>query len=927
MHDYSAPDNGTLVTTRPTSLLLSKFKPPGLSGKSLRRDALIEELTTNATKAVLIEAPAGNGKTTLMEQVYSALRMRDISVAWLTLDAYDNTAEELVQYLGRLLLEAGILGSDDEKVAQDILDGQSPRASLAALLGKAASVGRRAVILLDDVHLLTCPGCLSLIRMLIEDSTNDFRFVMASRHRPSMDVAKLQLQGTLYIVSAAQISFTQGEVAALLGRDYTDELVTSLYDRTHGWPVAVKLFAVAAERHKDSPQALLATIAEVPDVASYLTEQVMSHLTASLETFLMVTSLPARITGDLANKLCERTDGERTLQQLEKDGLFIIRAEERGGGYRYHDFFRDFLRNRLAQQSTFDVGVLHKRAAEWFLAARQLDDALKHSLQAGAWQLAIGILENEGGWHIALKHGGNVLHGIEAIPDAAMQPSLLARLTLVFLLLHFGQTDRARDTFEQLRADSDDFTHWRGETIAATVRAECHALEAIVIIDEERPLSVAFVEKIKEEAQSVGSRGRFVRIVTDSGLAIYANYDAGNYRECVRLAEQGFVALKDIDANFGLGYLYIYVGMSHFALGRLHLAQLSYRKALDLAATRFPHESQRVEALACIAETQYYEDDLEGARRNIDAALAGLMDQAAVDGPVFQVTYLTAAALYARAQDLDSALSLLMEARAVAQYLHREHRLANIDIRRVEELTRAGYCADAKEIIQQEGFQRALTATGELSCIPLRAMTASLALARFELATRNIAGAYQRLATLHANSEEFQNELLKLKCLTLLAASQFAVGDYVASMQSARSLCSRIIPLGLKRVVADEKAFILPVLEYALDKGERPGTAAYANAQIILDNWLSRPADAADRAYQEDCAAVAIPPVPPGVLSPRQREVLELLAAGLSGKEIATRLRLSESTIKSYRKSLYARLRAGRRSQALANARRMSLLP
>jgi hypothetical protein len=80
------------------------------------------------------------------------------------------------------------------------------------------------------------------------------------------------------------------------------------------------------------------------------------------------------------------------------------------------------------------------------------------------------------------------------------------------------------------------------------------------------------------------------------------------------------VALKEISANFGLGYLYIYVGMSHFALGRLHLAQLSYRKALDLAATRFPHESQRVEALACIAEAQYYENDLQGARRNIDAA-------------------------------------------------------------------------------------------------------------------------------------------------------------------------------------------------------------------------------------------------------------------------------------------------------------------
>ena len=509
-----------------------------------------------------------------------------------------------------------------------------------------------------------------------------------------------------------------------------------------------------------------------------------------------------------------------------------------------------------------------------------------------------------------------------------MQASLLTRLTLVYLLLHFGQADRAREGFEELRAESGDFREWRGESIAANVRVECRALEAIIIIDEERPLPVSFVERVKQEACSVGARGRFVRIVTDSGLAIYANYDAGNYRECVRLAEQGFLALKDINANFGLGYLHLYLGMSHFALGGLHLAQTSYRDALDLAATRFPHESQRIEALACIAECQYYANDLAGARRNVDAALTSLRDQVAVDGPVFQVTYLTAAAVYARVSDLDGALSLLLEARAVAQYLQREHRLAHIDIRRVEELTRAGYCADAEEIIEQDGFQRALAGRiGDPSCIPLLAMNASLALARFELATRDPAAAHQRLLALEAKSGDYQHEILKLKCLTLLIACQFALGDHTASMQGLRRLSSRIIPLGLKRVIADEKALIQPAFEYALGRAERTGTAAYVNAQIILEEWLNARDENVQRVRTEDHASSARPVEPLGVLSPRQREVLELLAAGLSGKEIATRLGLSESTIKSYRKSLYARLRAGRRSQALANARRMSLLP
>src|SRR6185437_4947995 len=282
------------------------------------------------------------------------------------------------------------------------------------------------------------------------------------------------------------------------------------------------------------------------------------------------------------------------------------------------------------------------------------------------------------------------------------------------------------------------------------------------------------------------------------------------------------------------------------ALGRLHLAQTAYRNALDLAVTHFPNQSQRIEALACIAECQYYAGDLLGARCNVDAALGSLRDQVAVDGPVFQVTYLTAAAVYARVAGLDDALSLLLEARAVSQYLQREHRLANIDIRRVEELTRAGYCTDAEEIIEQDGFQRALAGQiGEPACIPLLAMNAALAVARFEIATQQHDAACRRLLALETRSEAFQHEVLKLKCLALLVGCQFVLGDHAACRQNLRRLTSRIIPLGLKSVIADEKSFLQPVFDHALNAGESAGTAAQANVQIVLEDWLSTPSRAA----------------------------------------------------------------------------------
>src|ERR1700734_1811273 len=640
-----------------TSLLFSKLRPPGISGGSLRRDALIEELISGG-KATLIAAPAGSGKTTLMEQTYQELRLRAMPAAWLTFDANDTDALELVQYLGHTLLQAGIVDAGDEETARNILGGRSPRASLARLLAAAAKAGNRAVVFLDDVHLLTCPPCLALIRVLLDESTSHLRFVMASRRWPSLDIAKLQLQGTLRLMSAAQLKFTLTETCRLLRDEQVEEPLQAAYEHTHGWPVALKLLASLHARQPAGSRALPQSAASA-DVATYLSEQVMADLPAGMEHFLTRTSLPERISGALAQKLTDRPDSEHVLRELEREGLFIVRVEDCPGWYRYHGFFRDFLRARLAEQPGVEITAEHRRVAEWFLQKGRLEEALKHAIEAGAWDLAIMILENEGGWQIALKHGADVLNGIEAIPAIAMQASLLTRLTLVYLMLHLGQADRAREAFEELRSESEDFSVWRAEYLAPNVRAECRALEAIIIIDEERPLPVSFVERIRQEASSMGTRGRFVRIVIDSGLAIYANYDAGNYHECIRLADQGLLALRDIDANFGLGYLHIYRGMSQFALGRVHLAQVAYRNALDLAAGHFPHESQRIEALACIAECQYYADDLAGARCNVDAALASLREQVAVDGPVFQVTYLTAAAVYARVAGLDEALSLL----------------------------------------------------------------------------------------------------------------------------------------------------------------------------------------------------------------------------------------------------------------------------
>jgi PAS domain S-box-containing protein len=78
--------------------------------------------------------------------------------------------------------------------------------------------------------------------------------------------------------------------------------------------------------------------------------------------------------------------------------------------------------------------------------------------------------------------------------------------------------------------------------------------------------------------------------------------------------------------------------------------------------------------------------------------------------------------------------------------------------------------------------------------------------------------------------------------------------------------------------------------------------------------------------------AGALPPsLPIGVepqprLTPRQGEVLELVAAGLSTSEIAKKLTLSTETVRNHLRSVFRELNVHNRPEAIAAARRLGLL-
>jgi DNA-binding CsgD family transcriptional regulator len=62
-------------------------------------------------------------------------------------------------------------------------------------------------------------------------------------------------------------------------------------------------------------------------------------------------------------------------------------------------------------------------------------------------------------------------------------------------------------------------------------------------------------------------------------------------------------------------------------------------------------------------------------------------------------------------------------------------------------------------------------------------------------------------------------------------------------------------------------------------------------------------------------------------ISKREFEVLELIAAGLSNQDIADRLFVSTSTVKTHVSNILAKLDAGRRTEAIAKAKQLRIIP
>jgi LuxR family maltose regulon positive regulatory protein len=385
----------------------TKLHPPGARAEWVARSALIAELTHTATKLVLVDAPAGFGKTTLVAQ-WRASRAETRPFAWVSLDRGDDDPGRLWWYIVSALARACPEIGGEAILTE--LRVQSPEFSgsvLPMLANELAALPAPVVLVLDDYHLIRDRSCHDQIEFLLLHLPPTAQVVLITRADPPLPLARLRAAGEMAEIRARELRFTPEEAAALLsavaGLQLSDADLRQLMDRTEGWPAGVYLAAISLRGHP-SPHAFIRQFTgNNRFIVDFLAEEVLGRQPAEIQQFLARTSILARFCAPLCDAVTGTPGAAGIIEMLERENLFLVPLDDNRQWYRYHHLFGQLLRSRLARTEPGLVTALHERASGWHEGAGSAEEAVHHALAAGDATHAVALIARY--WHAYVDTG------------------------------------------------------------------------------------------------------------------------------------------------------------------------------------------------------------------------------------------------------------------------------------------------------------------------------------------------------------------------------------------------------------------------------------------------------------------------------------------------------------------------------------------
>lgn len=919
-----------------TPLLTTKlFAPPAQPGR-LQRPRLTARLAEGLAKPLtLISAPPGFGKTCLAADWLA--QQTAARSAWLSLDAGDNDPVRFWRYLTAAIQTTGL---DLGQAAAGMLAAPQPpplEAVVTSLLNDLAENAPALALVLDDYHLITNPAIHDSLSFLLDHLPPQAHLCLLTREDPPLALARRRGRGQVIEVRAADLRFSDEEVGLFLnqsmGLDLSAADAATLAARTEGWIVGLQMAAISLQGRADRHALIQSFAGDDRYIADYLIEEVLQRQPAPIQNFLLKTSVLERLCAPLCDALLDDGAAARTadghaaadvgrspsadvLQKLERANLFLVPLDNRREWYRYHHLFAELLHQRLLLGAGPQVVAgLHQRAGAWLAGRGWYHEAVRHYQQAGQPAEAARLAVRACGDFFARGELRELTTLVKALPLDSLAPYPELLVAYAWAALGVGDAEAAAGALEvvegqlgvsadQLSADLPRRT-WSGLVELLVIRAQLEngrgRMDRVLALLErvqpylDRPdADLPGLHNPPANLRPVAAFNRALAHETEGRTAVAV----AAYREAAGLAEQ-----------------YQNPYLISFCAGRLGF-NLTLQGQLRAAAQVLAHELERLEkqgnrqsplasiALTGLGTVDYERGDQPTARRRLELGYQLAQPWRNAEG--LRAGALGLAGLRLAAGDLSGSLAILEEAAELCRR-HASAVSADLEAFRAVVLARAGRLAEAGHWASRR-MGAPLTYATEFE---------TLCLARVEMAQQRWAEAADHLRGIAAAAQAAGRWSRAIEAQALLAVALEAEGRRTEALEVLEQALSLAEPENFVRVFVEAggamRGLLSAVSGRHADHARRLSAAWGKTGAPEAPDQLLSPTERRP------------PLIEP--LSPRELEVLVLMAQGLSNQAIADRLVISLGTVKTHTANIHGKLGVNSRGQAVNRARALGLLP
>lgn len=531
---------------------------------------------------VTVVAGSGYGKT---HAIALFLREADVRVIWMPVRKLDNIAVRFWRSLIKACrLELLALASDLEQMSYP--RGPEEMDAFLQTFARETDEGPRVVWVVDDMQMLENSELRHFLQDVAEAGLDNCCLLLISNtKRDAYPDAKPQ-SGAAQLIDAQTLAFTMEETRALLSRHgahVTHSMLEGAMHDTEGWPFALDVLAKNLARDPGVASGQLPV--DATPIRALLGNQWFSPYDEDVRMLLTKLSLLDSFSLDIVGAI-GGCDMQKAMEAIS--GNLFIYYDPSTRLYRFHRLYRQFIAGRQPLVGEEEAHRIYREAGEWFLMQRYLKEAVECFAQCGEFEQMLEALYTLPYHPMDENHVDFIQQYLSRLPEDFLITHPDAIIFKANVWLYSGRLNLAKT----LLTEAAEILNGKpSSTAQQTLLAEVYLSLGEIALVENDPEAITYMDRARK-GLPVGSLFRSSALMAVGNDSVFTL--AGDGPGALDRQEKLFLRMNDyaltIYNGFGGGANYLYLAESALHTFQFNRAQEMVHQAVVTAQMHGQHD-------------------------------------------------------------------------------------------------------------------------------------------------------------------------------------------------------------------------------------------------------------------------------------------------------------------------------------------------